>query len=215
MIQRSGAWCEQCQGELRERDFRVHITRLLAFIDTCPERFPVESVLVKDFPDFGSSHLNEETVRNADLSRSILLAEIAPGRFNVIDGNHRLARARRESVQMIPARRVLCPDHVPFLISDWAYEKYVEYWNSKFEDMTPAKARRRYRKASLEFTGARVRFTALEFSPVSERLRPCCDPRTLGHNWKSYRGQHAQETLTGGGCSRDGVSGRRRPATSL
>jgi hypothetical protein len=103
--------------------FEFNITRLLAFIETCAERFPIESVQVDDFPAYGSSHLNEETVLSADLSRPILLAEIAPGRFNVIDGNHRLARARRESVQMIPARRVRCPDHVPFLISDWAYEK--------------------------------------------------------------------------------------------
>jgi hypothetical protein len=101
--------------------FEFNVTRLLAFIDNCPEPFPVESVLVDEFPAYGSSHLNEETVLNADLSRPILLAEIAPGRFNVIDGNHRLARARREDVQMVPARRVHCPDHVAFLISDWAY----------------------------------------------------------------------------------------------
>ena len=110
--------------------FEFNITRLLAFIDTCAERFPIELVPVPEFPNYGGSHLDEETVRTADLSRPILLAEIAPGLYNVIDGNHRVARARRESAQMIPARRVSCPDHVPFLISDWAYEKYVEYWNS-------------------------------------------------------------------------------------
>ena len=129
--------------------FEFNITRLLAFIDTCAERFPIERVLVDDFPAYGSSHLNEGTVCNADLSRPILLAEIAPGRFNVIDGNHRLARARRESVQMVPARRVRCPDHVPFLISDWAYGKYVEYWNSKLEDLVQVKGPRKHRKASL------------------------------------------------------------------
>jgi len=129
--------------------FEFNITRLLAFIDTCPEQFPIESVLVDDFADYGGPHLNEETVRNADLSRPILLAEIAPGRFNVIDGNHRLARARREGLHTVPARRVRCPDHVSFLISEWAYEKYVEYWNSKFKDLSPAKAPRKPRKASL------------------------------------------------------------------
>ncbi len=38
--------------------------------------------------------------------------------------------------------------------------------------------------SACEFACARVRFAALEFSPVSERLRPRCDPRTLGHNWE-------------------------------
>jgi hypothetical protein len=128
--------------------FEFNITRLLAFIDTCAERFPIECVLFDDFPAYDSSHLNEGTVRTADLSCPILLAEIAPGRFNVIDGNHRLARARRESVPTVPARRVHCPDHVPFLISEWAYEKYVEYWNSKLKDLSLAKALRKHRKVS-------------------------------------------------------------------
>jgi hypothetical protein len=129
--------------------FEFNISRLLAFIDTCPERFPVESVLIDDLPNYGSSNLTEETILNADLSRPILLAEIAPGLFNVIDGNHRLARARSESMQMVPARRVRCPDHVAFLISEWAYEKYVNYWNSKLEDLSPAKVPRKHRRASL------------------------------------------------------------------
>lgn len=126
--------------------FEFNITRLLAFIDTCAERFPIEFVAVAEFPAYGASHLDEETVRTADLSRPILLAEIAPGLYNVIDGNHRLARARRDSVQTAPSRRVCCPDHVPFLTSAWAYEKYVEYWNSKLEDLPHAKAPRKRRK---------------------------------------------------------------------
>jgi hypothetical protein len=68
------------------------------------------------------------------------------GIYYVIDGNHRLARARRDSVQTVPSRRVRCPDHVPFLTSAWAYEKYVEYWNSKLEDLPHAKAPRKRRK---------------------------------------------------------------------
>jgi hypothetical protein len=126
--------------------FEFNITRLLAFIDTCAERFPIELVPVDEFPNFGGSHLDEETVRTADLSRPILLAEIAPGLYNVIDGNHRLARARCDNVRAIPIRRVHCPDHVAFFTSAWAYEKYVEYWNSKLEDLRHAGAPRRSRR---------------------------------------------------------------------
>jgi hypothetical protein len=69
--------------------FEFNITRLLAFIDTSAERFPIELVSVDEFPNFGGSHLDEETLRTADLSRPILLAEISPGLYNVIDGHHR------------------------------------------------------------------------------------------------------------------------------
>src|ERR1700731_5447633 len=94
----------------------------------------------------------KKAICTADLSRPILLAEIAPGRFNVIDGNHRLARARRDGVQIVPARKVCCPDHVPFLTSEWAYEKYVEYWNSKLEDLPQGETPRNRRKRRLELT---------------------------------------------------------------
>lgn len=36
---------------------------------------------------------------------------------------------------MIPVYRVCCPQHVPFLTSITAYEKYVEYRNSKVKTL--------------------------------------------------------------------------------
>ncbi|GFE90615.1 ParB/Srx family N-terminal domain-containing protein [Steroidobacter agaridevorans] len=95
------------------------------------DRFPIESIGVADIPNYGSEKLDEEAIRTADLIRPILLAEISPGRFNLIDGHHRVARARREEVATLPAHRVACPFHVPFLTSTHAYERYVEYWNGK------------------------------------------------------------------------------------
>jgi hypothetical protein len=113
--------------------FEFNITRLLTFIDAHPEDFPLEPVPVADIPNYGGTNLDTATVHSADLSRPVLLAEIAPGRHNLIDGHHRVARARRDGVPTVPARRIACPRHVPFLTSTAAYEKYVEYWNSKVE----------------------------------------------------------------------------------
>jgi hypothetical protein len=112
--------------------FEFNISRLLAFLSARPERFPVESVQLSEIPDCASSErLDEAAVQAADLSRPILLAEIAPERFNLVDGHHRVAKARRLLSSTIPAHRVRCPEHVAFLTSAEAYEKYVEYWNSK------------------------------------------------------------------------------------
>ena len=121
--------------------FEFNITRLLAFIDTCADRFPIELVSVAEFPNYGGSHLDQTTIAAADLSRPVLFAEIAPGRFNLIDGNHRMARARRDGVNTLPAYRIRCPDHVAFLTSTMAYEKYVDYWNGKIKDMQPKRRR--------------------------------------------------------------------------
>jgi len=90
---------------------------------------------VADIPSYAGASLDEAAVRSADLSRPVLLAEIGPGRYNLIDGHHRVAKARRDGVPTVQARRIACPRHVPFLTSAAAYEKYVEYWNSKLKEM--------------------------------------------------------------------------------
>lgn len=125
--------------------FEFNITRLMAFISDHSERFPVESVELAEIPDYGSGGLDEAAIDAADLSRPILLAEIAPGHFNVIDGHHRIANARRAALSSIAAHRVRCPDHVAFLTSTRAYETYLEYWNSKLDDSSSRIRRRRRR----------------------------------------------------------------------
>jgi hypothetical protein len=112
--------------------FEFNISRLIAFISAHPERFPTEIVELSEIPDYGSSNrLDDAAVLAADLSRPVVLAEIAPARFSLIDGHHRVAKARRMLSRTITAHLVRCPDHVTFLTSANAYEKYLEYWNSK------------------------------------------------------------------------------------
>lgn len=112
--------------------FEFNITRILAFVATQVDRFPIERVAVDDIPNYGSESLDEEAIGTADLFRPIHLAEISPGLFSLIDGHHRVAKARREGVKTLPALRVACPHHVRFLTSTLAYERYVEYWNGKW-----------------------------------------------------------------------------------
>jgi hypothetical protein len=115
--------------------FEFNITRFLAFIETHADAFPIEFIALAEIPDYGASRLDEQTLRIADLSRPALMAEIAPGQYNLIDGHHRIARAKREGALTVPARKISCPEHVAFLTSTTAYEKYVEYWNGKVKEM--------------------------------------------------------------------------------
>ena len=112
--------------------FEFNITKMLAFIKTNPEQFPVEAVEVKSLT--GASTLDESTIQTANPLAPIILAEISPGRFNVIDGNHRLEKANRDGLEKIPAYRVTADKHLAFLTSDRAYKAYIEYWNLKIDD---------------------------------------------------------------------------------
>jgi hypothetical protein len=112
--------------------FEFNITRLLEFIAAHAERFPVELVELTDIPHYGADdRLDPAIIQSADLSRPILLAEIAPALYNVIDGHHRLAKACQQHARTIAAHRIRCPDHIPILTSAQAYAAYVECWNSK------------------------------------------------------------------------------------
>ena len=65
-------------------------------------RFHAEIVTVDDIAHAGNStRLNEPAILAADLTRPVILAEIAPARFNLIDGHHRVEKARREGVLSI------------------------------------------------------------------------------------------------------------------
>jgi hypothetical protein len=115
--------------------FEFNITKLSAFVEAQPERFAVEPIAVASIAAYGDSHLQHTSVAAADLSCPVLFAEIAPGRFNLIDGNHRVGKARREGVPFVMARKIGCPDHLAFLTATRAYEAYVEYWNGKVAEM--------------------------------------------------------------------------------
>jgi len=110
--------------------FVFNITKLLAHLKTNPEGFPVVDVAVVTL-GFTSSNLDETTVQGANLQTPILLAEIAPGKFNVVDGNHRVEKARRDGVRDLLAYRVGPAVHYRFLTSAAAYISYVAYWNEK------------------------------------------------------------------------------------
>lgn len=113
--------------------FEFNVTKLLVFLNEYPDDFPVEQVAVEEFISHDVSHLDGDTVERADIESPIILAEIAPDRFNVIDGNHRVEKARREGKKFIPAYRVRAEQHVRFLTSERAYTAYVRYWNSKID----------------------------------------------------------------------------------
>ncbi|MGO9614276.1 MAG: ParB/Srx family N-terminal domain-containing protein [Dissulfurispiraceae bacterium] len=112
--------------------FVFNITKLLEYIRENSDDMTLEEVGVSDFPEKFSS-LNEAHMNSVDISRPVILAEIAPGRYNVIDGNHRMEKARRTGVKSIQAYKLNAKQHMSFLTSQRAYLSYIEYWNSKLK----------------------------------------------------------------------------------
>ena len=105
----------------------------MIFIKANQHIFQPEEVSVKSIRFFGSKHLNEATIQSANTKEPIILAEISPDRFNVIDGHHRLEKAYRTGASNILAYKIKAEQHIKFLTSVEAYKEYINYWNSKIQ----------------------------------------------------------------------------------
>lgn len=112
--------------------FEFNITKILQHIHKNPHTVVLEEVAVDDFPKAFSS-INESHMDSVELTARVILAEIAPGRLNLIDGHHRMEKARRMGVKRILAYKLNVEQHMQFLTDKRAYVVYVEYWNSKLK----------------------------------------------------------------------------------
>jgi len=112
--------------------FVFNITKMLEHIKKNSDEIDLVEVTVADFPKSFSS-TDESHVDSVDVNRPVLLAEISPGHYNLIDGNHRMEKARRRGISRIFAYRLNVKQHIEFLTERTAYLSYVEYWNGKLK----------------------------------------------------------------------------------
>ncbi|NBG88118.1 hypothetical protein [Isachenkonia alkalipeptolytica] len=128
--------------------FIFHITKLNEFIDQFPEKFQVVEIDVHEYHKYYcNGDMNPDYIKSANLKRPVLLAEIAPDRlyhgypsvskdyfsrgYNLIDGHHRLAKAKQEGQEHLKAYLIPMEQHIDFICE--GFDTYVEYWNSKLE----------------------------------------------------------------------------------
>jgi len=110
--------------------FVFNITKLLEHIEKNPNEIDLVKVEVADFSRSFSS-IDESHVDSVEVSRPVILAEIAPGHYNLIDGNHRMEKARKMRTKSIFAYKLNVKQHLKFLTEKEAYLAYIEYWNRK------------------------------------------------------------------------------------
>jgi len=112
--------------------FKFNISKMIAHIHNNPDMFATETVVVKEIYTT-SPHINEDHMDSVHVSKPVILAEIAPDQFNLIDGHHRAEKAVRSGLKEIKAYRLTPFQHIQFLTKQTSYEKYIEYWNDKLK----------------------------------------------------------------------------------
>lgn len=96
--------------------FVFNISRMLGYIEENQDLFTPELVAVKDIYS-RSTNIYEEHLCSVDVSKPLILAEISPTQFNLIDGHHRAEKAVRQNIDTIKAYRLKVHQHIQFLNS--------------------------------------------------------------------------------------------------
>ncbi len=114
--------------------FVFNITRMLDFIERNQDRFSVEDISVGDLYGAPFSQIDESRLSMVDVLKPVIIAEVTPGQFTLIDGNHRMEKARRLGLKTLKAYRLHILDHISFLTTKEAYERYMQYFDRKNTD---------------------------------------------------------------------------------
>ena len=114
--------------------FQFNISAMIQHLQENPTAATLETVYVKDFCGRFST-INESHLDSVDISKPVIIAEISPGRFNLIDGNHRMEKARRAGMEAVQGYKLTVPRHLQFLTSQKAYLAFIDYWNDKLRAM--------------------------------------------------------------------------------
>jgi len=110
--------------------FIFNITKMYEYINHNPLIFNIDTYLLDEYHS-QFTVLNESHIINVDINKPGIMAEISPGWYNLIDGNHRCEKAVRLGKKSFDVYRFEMESHLQFLTTKQGYNAYVEYWNSK------------------------------------------------------------------------------------
>ncbi len=112
--------------------FVFNITKMIEYIKKNSSEIELVDVDVSDFPKCFSS-IDESHLDSVDVSQPVIIAEISPGNYNLIDGNHRMEKARRLRESKMPAYKLNVNQHMAFLTEKKGYLCFIDYWNGKLK----------------------------------------------------------------------------------
>lgn len=127
--------CDACENEeiYPNGIFHFNISRILEHVISDQLIVEQEDICVSDWykSHYTGNDFNEEHLKTVNLEKPVIQAEISPGRYNIIDGNHRLEKAYREKIENIKSYKLKAEQLIAYFIDVKGYQAFVKYWNDE------------------------------------------------------------------------------------
>ena len=107
--------------------FVFNITKLIEHIDANKDKFTITDIDVDYYCRLQADYnLNQDYVKQADITRPLILAEISPDKYDIdllnyywrgyslIDGHHRIAKAHELGIKNLKAYIIPMEEHINF-----------------------------------------------------------------------------------------------------
>ncbi len=111
--------------------FVFNITKMIKYIQDNPSDFTIEEIAVSEISSFTS--IDPSKLESIRFGLPVILAEISPGQYNLIDGHHRIEKARQIGKKNILAYKLQVHQHMKFLTNTRRFLTYIEFWNDKLK----------------------------------------------------------------------------------
>lgn len=118
--------------------FKFFISKILEDIKNGDFKPKMERINIEKWRKLhlkNTDFLDENHLKIANTRKPIIQAEIRIGKFEIIDGNHRFEKAFRDGKKTINSYKIYGEELVPYFYNQKGYECFVNYWNSKLEDL--------------------------------------------------------------------------------
>lgn len=126
--------CKENDELFRNGIFECNITKMQEFIYSgASKNITIDKIKVSDLYS-SYFHIDQDHLQSVNIDKPVILAEIAPLKYSLIDGHHRIVKAHKEGIEYVLAYKVPVDQHIPFLTSMKRYEVYIEYWNEKIKN---------------------------------------------------------------------------------
>lgn len=93
--------------------FVFNISKIIDYIKHNKDKVELSEVNVRSIRTYSS--LNESYIDSVNISKPVILSEISPENYNLIDGHHRLEKARRTDRPTIMAYKLTVYQHINIL----------------------------------------------------------------------------------------------------